>query len=256
MTTKAMAAVAAVVVAVWVLGAAGTAGGSWWRPAGREVAEQVGKRLGARKAAAPAARRLAPGVGRAAESGRLALTRQFGPEAAQVLRRHPGVAAPLLQAHGAAAGQALASLSRQNGRRLAILLQEWAGKAPEQIAKLLAVIARYGDRALEFVWKRKGALAVSAVMALFLADPQPFLDGTRQLGETTVKAVAKAVSDAAGQAVGQPATEGARALAESAGGQAALFGVGAAGFLWLGWVAWLRHRRLTARHKEKREGAP
>ena len=35
------------------------------------------------------------------------------------------------------------------------------------------VIERYGDRALTFVWRNKGALTVATMLETFLADPEP-----------------------------------------------------------------------------------
>jgi hypothetical protein len=40
--------------------------------------------------------------------------------------------------------------------------------------ELLAVIERHGDRALDFTWRHKGALAVATVLGTFLADPEAF----------------------------------------------------------------------------------
>jgi hypothetical protein len=41
-------------------------------------------------------------------------------------------------------------------------------------SELLAVIGRYGHRALTFVWRNKGALTVTTVVTAFLDDPEPF----------------------------------------------------------------------------------
>ena len=60
---------------------------------------------------------------------------------------------------------------------------------------LLEMISRYGDRAMDFVWKHKGSLAVTAVLAAFLADPEPFLNGAKDLakvvGEKAIRPVAE-----------------------------------------------------------------
>jgi hypothetical protein len=48
-------------------------------------------------------------------------------------------------------------------------------------SELLVVIERHGDRALTFVWRNKGALAVSTILAKFLAEPEVFLGGGREL---------------------------------------------------------------------------
>jgi hypothetical protein len=122
---------------------------------------------------------------------------RYGDEAATVLVKHAGVAESLVERGGAGAVQALQKVSQRNGRRLAMVLEgelRTAAKHPE----LLDVVARYGDRAAEFVWKNKGALAVGAVLTAFVANPEPFLDGakdkTRIAGETVAKPLAVGVA--------------------------------------------------------------
>ena len=66
-------------------------------------------------------------------------------------------------------------------------------------AELLGVVVRYEDRAMDFVWKHKGALAVSAVLSEFLADPAPFLDGSRDLAGAAASTAAGAVAGVPGR---------------------------------------------------------
>jgi hypothetical protein len=60
---------------------------------------------------------------------------------------------------------------------------------------LLGVVGRYGNQAADFIWKHKGALAFTAGLTAFLADPEPFLNGTRDfagiVGENFVKPLAE-----------------------------------------------------------------
>src|SRR5947208_3262448 len=69
----------------------------------------------------------------------------------------------------------------RGARRRAILAEDHTLATLGRTGDVLAVVGRHGDRALDFVWRHKGALAVGAVLAEFLADPAPFLDGTRRL---------------------------------------------------------------------------
>lgn len=62
-------------------------------------------------------------------------------------------------------------------------------------SELVDVIGRYGDRAMEFVWKNKGALATASVLAAFLADPEPFLDGTLTLTGQIAEHALRPISD-------------------------------------------------------------
>jgi hypothetical protein len=118
---------------------------------------------------------------------------QYGDDAAAVLVRHPGVAEPLVERGGVQAVKALGSIEARSGRRVAMLLDgELAGNAARH-PEVLGVVARYGERAVNFLWENKGKLAAGAALAAFLADPEPFLSGTRDIasvvGETVVKPV-------------------------------------------------------------------
>ena len=52
---------------------------------------------------------------------------------------------------------------------------------------------------MDFLWRHKGALAVGAVLTVFLADPEPFLDGTRDLAEVAVATALPPVAEVPGQ---------------------------------------------------------
>ena len=48
-------------------------------------------------------------------------------------------------------------------------------------SELLNVVGKYGDSAMSFVWKNKGSLMVGTALAAFLSDPEPFINGTKEL---------------------------------------------------------------------------
>ena len=64
-------------------------------------------------------------------------------------------------------------------------------KVGEQGDELLDVITRYGDKAMAFIWRNKGALTVTAVLGTFVADPEPYIDGTVKLAGAPLEAAAK-----------------------------------------------------------------
>lgn len=121
---------------------------------------------------------------------RLALASRLGDDAAEAMIRHGEISEPLLSSLGQPAAGALRAVSSQNARRLAMLADDGElaqiGRTPE----LLAVVGRYGDRAMDFIWRNKGALAVTAALTAFLADPEPFLDGTKDLATIAAQHVA------------------------------------------------------------------
>lgn len=117
---------------------------------------------------------------------------QYGDEAAAALVRHPGVAEPLVAKAGAPAVKALGAVDPRNGRRLAMLMDgelAAAGRHPE----VLGVVSTHGDKAVNFLWQNKGTLAGGAALATFLANPEPFLNGTRDIASAAGESVVKPV---------------------------------------------------------------
>lgn len=161
---------------------------------------------------------------------RLAIFYKYGDDAGEALVRHRQVAVELLEKIGRPAGPALARLSPQQGRRLAMLADQGDLVRWGRTDELLSVLARHGDVAMDFIWKHKGALAVGATLTAFLADPEPFLSGARQLAGD----VAQHVAPPAVEAVGQVAQSVVQRFPWE-------FGLILLGGI-IGWVYWRRHR--------------
>jgi hypothetical protein len=99
--------------------------------------------------------------------------------------------------------------------------------------EVLEVIGKYGDRAADFIWRHKGALAVGATLTAFLANPEPFLDGTQVLVGTVAENVVRPIAEVPGKV----ATEVAKGTNWTAVFLTVLvLGTGVLG----GWY-WLRH---------------
>lgn len=159
---------------------------------------------------------------------RLAVFVQHGDDAAEAMIKHKDIVLPLIERYGAPAARAFESVSGQNARRLAMM--EHAGDLAKigKSDEVLSVIGRYGDRAADFVWRNKGALAVSAAVMAFVADPEPFLAGTRDLA----------------QVVGDVAKEPLREVARGTNWTVVIVVIGSAAVL----IWWLRRsRRCRAR---------
>lgn len=133
----------------------------------------------------------------------LAIFVKHGDEAAEAMIKHPGIAEPVIEKFGQPAARAIRSVSSQNARRVAMMADDGSLAATGQADELLEVIGKYGDNAADFIWKHKGALAVATVAAAFLADPQPFIDGTRDIADVAVRPI-----DSAAKAVGKGIAEG------------------------------------------------
>lgn len=115
---------------------------------------------------------------------------RYGEEAASVLVRHPGVAEDLVEKGGSAAVRALVKVTPQGARRMAMVL-DGELKAVARKPELLEVIGKYGQRACDFIWTNKGVLAGAAALTAFLADPEPYLNGVRDLAQVAVEPVVK-----------------------------------------------------------------
>ena len=133
----------------------------------------------------------------------LAIFVKHGDEAAEAMIKHPGIAAPAIERFGQPAARAIRSVSSQNARRVAMMADDGSLAAAGKADELLEVIGKYGDKAANFIWKHKGALAVATVAAAFLADPQPFIDGTKDIAEVAVRPI-----DSAAKEVGRGVAEG------------------------------------------------
>lgn len=119
----------------------------------------------------------------------------LGEGTGEALLKHRGVAEGLLENYGAVGLKALAVVTPRNGRRLAMLEKTFT--RARQMRRVMEVVGKFGDKAADFIWEQKGALAVGATLAAFLADPEPFIDGTKRLGEVIAKDVVTPVGSAA-----------------------------------------------------------
>ena len=168
-------------VIVLLLIVAGPARGDLAGTAAREVAERLGRGL-----RGTAARRAVRHVD----------------DAVRAVAPHLNVGMTVVPLAGSS-GRAMAALAPRNARRLAILAEDGALARSGCWGELVAVIERHGDRAMDFVWRHKGALAVTTALATFLAEPEVFLGGGRELIGGAVKEATQPIALMAGTAAGR-----------------------------------------------------
>jgi hypothetical protein len=113
----------------------------------------------------------------------------YGDDAVRAMLKHPGVGRELLGTLGPAAVKATANVTTESAISLARMSAPI--QASGRSAEILGVVERFGDRACAFLWRNKGVVFGAAVLATFLADPQPYLDGVKQL---VLEPAAKAAS--------------------------------------------------------------
>ena len=132
---------------------------------------------------------------------------EHGEEAAAALVRHPGgIAEPVIEQFGTPAVRALQAVGPQGGRRLAMMLSEGElakiGRTPE----VLGVVAQYGDRAMDFIFKHRFLLAGGATLGVFLANPEPFLNGVRDITQIAAENVIKPLAEVPGKVAQEAAS--------------------------------------------------
>lgn len=114
---------------------------------------------------------------------------KYGEEGATAIMKHPGVAENAVEKLGAPAARALNAISTPQARRLAMMVEDGAIRGGGKSAELLRVVTRYGDRAMEFIWKNKGSLAVATTLAAFLNNPEPFINGGKDIAVGAIKPI-------------------------------------------------------------------
>lgn len=133
--------------------------------------------------------------------GRLKLASHLGDDAAESMMKHGEIVEPLLTKGGKPASTAFKSLGGQNARRLAMMHEADDLARIGRGDELLGVVGKFGDKAMDFIWRNKGKLAVAATLTAFLADPEPFINGAVQLGEAVVEHVAEPLAEATGESL-------------------------------------------------------
>ena len=162
------------------------------------------------------------------------LVSRSGAAGTEAWLRHGTLVEPLLRTWGRPAAQALNRLSPRSARRLAVVLTEPAFRTSPHASRLFQVLAERGEAALQFVWRHKGTLAVSAVLVAFLNDPDPFLTGAADLTALAAQHAVAPLTEVPREMVGT--------LARSVQGKV-LLGAGLSLVL-IG--SWLRSRRRIA----------
>ena len=115
----------------------------------------------------------------------VSLIEKYGDDAAGAIIRHGDTAVDLIETYGDDAVRLLLRLDAREASRLYALLRG-PSKLPldgRGLKLFWECLRRHGKRALDFMWRHRKELAVAGVLAAFLAGPEPYLEGTRDLGE-------------------------------------------------------------------------
>jgi hypothetical protein len=129
-----------------------------------------------------------------AKSGRMAIFLKHGEPAASAMLRHGELAETLIERFEAPAARALNKLDGQNGRRLAMMAEDGDLARIGRTREVLDTVGEYGDRAMDFIWRNKGALTVATALTTFLADPKPIIAGAKDLTGEVVTPIARSIN--------------------------------------------------------------
>jgi hypothetical protein len=121
----------------------------------------------------------------------MAIFVKYGDDGARALIKHKGIADDVIEAHGKKAVDALNNVGAQRGRQIAMLQADGVLPAGSQGDELLDVVVRYGDKGMDFIWRNKGALSVTAVLGTFLANPEAYINGGVELARAPLDAMAR-----------------------------------------------------------------
>lgn len=124
----------------------------------------------------------------------MAIFVKYGDDGAEAMMKHKGIATPFIESTGESGVRALNAVGPSQGRRLVNLVDDGVIVPGQQSGDLLDVVGRHGDRAAEFIWKNKGALAVGSVLTAFLVNPEPFIEGVMTLPNTALETIAPLVN--------------------------------------------------------------
>lgn len=138
-----------------------------------------------------------------AKKNRMAIFVKYGDDAADAMMKYGEIAEPLITSLGKPATSALNAISTQNGRRLAMMADDGSLASIGKSEELLTVVGKCGDRAMDFIWRNKGALTVAATLTAFIASPEPFLDGTVDISKSVVENVGKPLATVPGQVMAE-----------------------------------------------------
>jgi hypothetical protein len=155
-----------------------------WGKVIREAVEVVTKKSGkaAREGVEAATKKGASRVGaKAASRGGALLVRGSDDVAARVVGRF-----------GDDGVRALNSLSPTGAKRLAMMSDDLAGSGRGR--DWMRIIAQRGDEATDWLWQRRGSVAVGTVATAVLLQPEEFIEASERVATTTINAAGEHIA--------------------------------------------------------------
>lgn len=131
---------------------------------------------------------------------------KYGDDATEAIVKYgPDMMAPVLGKYGDDAARAMNKLSKPEAIELATKMADPAFAKLAAPEKLLGVVGKYGDKSMEFITKHWKALAIGTVLVAFVNDPEPYLNGTKELlvggADVVARNVAKPIAESVADSV-------------------------------------------------------
>jgi hypothetical protein len=111
----------------------------------------------------------------------------------------PHVAASVVGKFGDDGARALASLSPTGAQRLASMADDLA--ASGRGTDWMKLIAQRGDEVMEWLWKRKGSIAVGTVATAVVLQPEEFLQASERVAVSTIGQIGAPIAKQAAEAI-------------------------------------------------------
>jgi len=129
---------------------------------------------------------------------------KYGDDATEsIIKYGPDMMTPILSKYGDDAARAINKLSKPEAIELATKMADPAFAKLAAPEKLLGVVGKYGDSAMVFINKHWKALAVGTACLAFVNDPEPFINGTKELVVGGADVIARNVAAPLAQGVAE-----------------------------------------------------
>lgn len=108
---------------------------------------------------------------------RLRIYINHGDDAITAMNKYKGILEEGIEKFGAPMAKASLNLEKSGAIQLSKMVKSGELEKIGRTRELLDVIGKYGQKAMDFIWKNKGSLMVGSTLVAFLNDPKPFIDG-------------------------------------------------------------------------------
>ena len=122
---------------------------------------------------------------------RLRIYINHGDDALTAMTKYRGIMDDAIETFGGSMAKASLKVDKGGAIQLAKMAQNGELAKIGRTEELLAVVGKYGQKGMDFIWNNKGSLMAASTLAAFLNNPQPFIDGTTTVLKPIPEALGK-----------------------------------------------------------------